>query len=117
MLKQIYSVYDSVSQIYNTPMMFINEQDAVRSAHQIAQTEGTPIHASPADYTLFHLGSFDDSAALYELLETPVRILSFHEIIKKTQNETNAKISELDIQIKYLTEQLIAKRENQKDKK
>lgn len=114
MIREIFSVYDSVAQMYNTPMLCINTQDALRSAHLIAQTEGTPIHDNPADYTLFKLGTFDDSCAIYQLLETPERIISFHEIIKKTESQTNSRISELEHQIKYLTDQLIEKRKEEK---
>lgn len=116
MIRNIYSVYDSIAQMYNTPMLCINDQDALRLANTIAQTEGTPIHDNPQDYTLFKLGSFDDSCALYELLETPERIISFHEILKKTSNQVQNQIADLEETLVIVLDKLSKLAEEKEEK-
>jgi len=71
MLMQIMAVYDSKAEVYNRPFFVEAVGIALRSFMDLLK-EGTHDFAKhPEDYTLFHLGSFDNKTAKYDLFATP----------------------------------------------
>lgn len=80
MITNLYVIFDSTAQIYNTPFKFINDQTCIRAATDIRRDPSTEIYKHPSDFTLFGLGTYDDTTAEVMPYGTLKRILHFHEI-------------------------------------
>lgn len=76
----VYSIFDGAAQFYGRPFFLLNDQIAKRTALDIRLDSGTEISKHPEDFTMFYLGTFDDSTCVFESLPTPRRFLQFHEI-------------------------------------
>lgn len=66
MKHQIFAVYDSKAQAYLPPFFMQRKQMAVRIFTECANAKDHQFGKWPADYTLFHLGSFDDDNGLID---------------------------------------------------
>lgn len=67
MLLQMFTVYDSKAEAYLPPFFMAARGAAVRS---FSDTCNDPTHAfnqHPEDYTLFHLGQYDDQHATFDI--------------------------------------------------
>lgn len=69
MIAQVYSIFDSVSEVFLSPFFQKNDGEAIRTFQRICDDPNTMMHSSPADYRLMHLGSFDDNLGRYSSLE------------------------------------------------
>lgn len=65
MIKQVFTVYDSKAEMYMPPFMAFNKGEAIRSFSDAAKDPKSMIYAHPEDYTLFHIGEYDDNTAKY----------------------------------------------------
>lgn len=74
MIKQIVSVYDSKAKAFTDPIFIPNLGMAQRSFKIAVNDSTTYIGQSPEDYTLFHIGSWDDETSRFDLLDTPVSL-------------------------------------------
>jgi len=61
MIHKIYAVYDSKSQSHTPPFFQHQEAMAIRSFSDCCNDEGHTFGKHPEDYTLMHLGEYDDS--------------------------------------------------------
>jgi len=61
MLTQIFSVYDSKAEAYMQPFFFQGKGQAVRSFSDLVNDNSTLCGKHPQDFTLFHIGEFDDA--------------------------------------------------------
>lgn len=68
---QVISVYDAKSKAYSPPMTFVALGTATRSFEDEVNNPQSPYNKHPEDYTLFHLGEYDDNNAVFTPLETP----------------------------------------------
>jgi len=71
---EIFSIHDNKASAYLPPFNLPTTQMAVRT---FTDTLNDPNHAfakHPEDYTLFHIGTFDDSNAVIELKQSKVPI-------------------------------------------
>lgn len=59
----IYSVYDSKAEAYSLPFYMQHEAQAIRTFHDWANNPETPYYKHPEDFTLFHLGTYDEITA------------------------------------------------------
>lgn len=80
MIMQSYLIFDSKSQMYNHPFFLLNDQIALRSAQDIMADPNSSIKAHPADYTMFNVGTYDDTTGVYTQSPTQTVICRFHEI-------------------------------------
>lgn len=80
----IYSVFDSKAESFISPFFSQNRATALRSFEAAANDENTDFHRYAGDYTLFELGTFDQSNAKFTLHEAPENLglaLTFiHEV-------------------------------------
>lgn len=58
-MKQIYSVFDSVTGVYNDPVVAVNDGDAVRGFVFSCANPHIP-ESYLADIALFHIGDYDE---------------------------------------------------------
>lgn len=54
-----YQVYDDKAASYHIPWYAVNDAVAMRMWSQAAADENSPFHINAADYTLFHVGYWD----------------------------------------------------------
>ena len=74
MKQQIFSIYDSKAEAYNTPFYLPNENMAVREFTNLANDADSTVSKHPADYTLFHLGEYDDGGAEFTIFDAKVSL-------------------------------------------
>lgn len=88
MITQIYTIYDSKAEIYNKPFYVINEAIALRTVKDM-QFQDNEFTRNPQDFSLWHLGSYDDNHAIFELLSTPKVVAPVHEIFRLAEAGEN----------------------------
>lgn len=76
MIKQMYAVFDSKSQAYCNPFLAPREEIAIRDFTRAARDPSLEISQFPEDFSLQHLGSFDDTTGKFEILLNPVPVVT-----------------------------------------
>lgn len=71
MLHKLVSIYDSKAQVYSPTIAFPTLGMAERSFTDAVNDPQSSYNKHPEDYTLFHVGEFDDSTGQTTNLETP----------------------------------------------
>lgn len=71
MILQMFSIYDSKVGAYMTPVFLHSKGQALRWFSDLIKDQESTLSKHPEDYTLFHLGSFEDVSSKFEPLETP----------------------------------------------
>lgn len=76
MVKQIFTVYDSKAEFFFPPTMANSKGELIRSFSDLVNdtSKENQVALHPEDYVLFHLGSFDNLNAKYELFPSPVSL-------------------------------------------
>lgn len=72
MIVQVFTIYDTAAEAYNQPFFAQAKGQALRMFTQSANDPQSNISSYPSDFTLFHMGSFDDATGKFDLLSTPV---------------------------------------------
>lgn len=57
---QTYALYDSKARCFSQPFQAANTEVALRMFASTAADSQTNIHKFPTDFSLFHIGEFDD---------------------------------------------------------
>lgn len=70
MIYQLFTVHDSAAMAYLPPIHYGSIGLALRTFKDAANDPKHAFHTHPKDYTLFHLGSFNDQTATFELFDT-----------------------------------------------
>lgn len=68
---QVFTVFDQKAEAYLQPFFSGAVGTAVRSFSDVVNEKGHQFNLHPADFVLFHLGSYDDATARFELLPAP----------------------------------------------
>jgi hypothetical protein len=84
---EIFTIYDVVSHVYNQPFYLINKGAAIRQFDNMCNDDETQISLNPADYTLYHLGSFDNTTCKI-IQKDPVSLGNGVQFIKIQTEET-----------------------------
>lgn len=84
---KVFSVYDSAIQCYKQPFLCLSRGEALRSWMQAVTDKELPFHQSPADYTLFEIGEYDDHSGAYSMLEAKVNLGTATQAMAKTKEE------------------------------
>lgn len=71
MIHQVFAVFDQKVGAYAQPFFCVNLEVAKRSFAAAAADKTLTLGQFPTDYTLFHLGEFDDSTAHFRMLTAP----------------------------------------------
>lgn len=64
MITEVFSIYDSKAKLFFVPFFSFNKAVAQRQFAALAQDSATTISKSPEDFSLHHIGSYDDELAL-----------------------------------------------------
>ncbi len=63
---QAFVIYDMASEVYSKPFFSLTNGEAIRTFSDAVNHLDSPYNKHPADYTLFHIGAFDDSLGCLE---------------------------------------------------
>lgn len=70
---EIFAIFDSKAAAYMQPMFVLTKAMVIRDFTDAARGDNA-IGKHPEDFTLFHLGTFDDSDGSFDMLSTPVSL-------------------------------------------
>lgn len=82
MILNIFSVFDSKAEAFMSPFFMNSKGSAIRAFTEISHDKTHAFGKNPEDFTLFHLGSWNDSSASFDLLATPASLGLAIEFIK-----------------------------------
>jgi len=88
MFLNLYTIYDTVSEVFNKPFADINDASAIR-----AFSESVKDQAHKNDYVIYHIGGFDDNSGQITADKAPLKLKSGFEV-------KNDNITELPEQLK-----------------
>ena len=98
MILNMYTIYDKKSETYQKPFYFLNDEIARRGAAQLIEDQNSEIAANPHDFTMFRVGTFDDSTSELKQEHDLEVVCRFHEF---TAPKT-ATAEQIDVLIKLL---------------
>lgn len=87
MMQNAYSLFDKKVEAYGNPFFMPNDAAAVRSVGDAAADRSTTLARHPADFSLYSIGSFDDSTGRLEPHE-PRPIVEVLALIDTPKQET-----------------------------
>ncbi|WNK13825.1 MAG: hypothetical protein [Microvirus sp.] len=58
----VYAIFDNAARAYLPPFFLLRDTMAIRSFTEAVNSKDHPLNKFPQDYSLFRLGSFDDSS-------------------------------------------------------
>lgn len=88
MISNIFTVHDVKADAYLPPFVYAQLAQAVRTFADCVNKPDHQFGAHPADYTLFHIGTFDDSSAKFEPT-TPISLGNGVEFIETNPTESS----------------------------
>jgi len=71
---QLFSVYDSKSEVFCQPLFHRARGEAIRAFSDAVNEKGHNFNKYPADFTLFFIGTYNDSTGIISPEKTPVSI-------------------------------------------
>lgn len=66
MKRSMYSLLDEKSLVYSPPVLFDNDEVAVRALRREAQEPNTMLSTNPEDFRLYYVGTFNDAMGTIE---------------------------------------------------
>jgi hypothetical protein len=90
MIKKIFAIYDSKAETYNNPYFALTTGAAIREFELAVQNNDSMLSKYPEDYTLFEIGTFDDSTAEIMPYAAHVSLGKALEYIKENQTQLAA---------------------------
>lgn len=83
MIYEIYTVYDSAAEAYLPPHFMRSHGEALRAFESAVSDSSHQFHKHAADYTFFHIGSYNDLTAEIIPLSSPVPLARAHEVLAR----------------------------------
>lgn len=90
MKKEIYAIYDVKAEMYSQPVFVINEKVLLRDCYQMLQQDTAYAH-HPEDYSIYHLGVWEDTTGQIDLTAEPKFMYKFRDLqnhLEASENET-----------------------------
>lgn len=78
---QLFCVYDAQSKLYEVPFGRPTIGVAIRAFGQAVKTPDSALAKSAADFSLWHIGAFDDEKGTVENLQVPVMVAAAREFV------------------------------------
>lgn len=83
MILEIFAVYDTKVGCYLPPHFLRSVGEMLRAFEVAANDSGHQFCKHAEDYTLFHVGSWDDAKCIFILKETPIALGKAIEFIRR----------------------------------
>lgn len=77
---EIYTVFDSAAKAFLQPFFARSKGEAIRSFTDVVNTNDHQFNKHVHDYSLFHIGSYDDGSAIVTPVG-PARIVTAIEVL------------------------------------
>lgn len=74
MILKLVSIYDAKAQVFSAPIAFPTNGVAERSFADEVNNPNSQYAKHPEDFTLFHIGDYDDATGKVDNLSTPYSI-------------------------------------------
>lgn len=74
MIGEVFAVYDSKARSFAQPFFSISIETAMRMFKDICEDQNSFLFKHAEDFSLFHLGSFDDDTGQFQNLKAPVSL-------------------------------------------
>lgn len=78
-----YVIFDSPAKVYNKPFYLLNDQIAVRAMEDLINDDSTDIARHPSDFSLWRVGSYDDTTATFTSDEQLTLVCRAHELQRR----------------------------------
>jgi hypothetical protein len=75
MIIQMFSIFDTASKFYEMPLYAHTEAEARRHFTKLCNQKDQRYYEDAQDYTLFHIGEYDNITGLTKPLTTPVSLV------------------------------------------
>lgn len=89
MIKDMFTVFDAAAKTFCIPFFSENISTAMRAFAYAANDPHSEISKYPADYTLFHFGTFDHNTCTIEQI-TPVSLANALTLVNKPEVQSDA---------------------------
>jgi len=90
---QVFSVFDAKTMAYLTPVYMHTKGEMLRAMVDCYNLPDHQFRRHPSDYTVFHLGEYDDQDASFNLLTPKLTLGTIEEICAPlTQKEITEKL-------------------------
>lgn len=70
MISKMFVVYDSKVEAYLTPHLMRTTAEAIRGFTAVCNDPSTQFNKTPADFTYFEIGQFDDQTGVVSMYES-----------------------------------------------
>ena len=71
MIINVYAIHDSKAHSYLQPFFMHNDDLAIRSFTDASMNTESQFNQHPLDYTLFHIGTYDDETSIITAVAPP----------------------------------------------
>lgn len=71
---QIFAVYDKKSVAYANPFFYHQKGQALRAFEDAVNDPQSPLSKHPEDFSIFHIGQWDDATGVITPLPNPVPV-------------------------------------------
>lgn len=75
-----YVIFDHPAKLYNKPFYLLNDNVAKRAMQDLINDPQTDIARHPTDFSLWFIGTYDDTTATFCPVDTPQIICRAHEL-------------------------------------
>lgn len=82
MIQRVFTIYDSKSEAYLQPFFMLTDGQARRAIEDCVNDPGHQFGRHPEDYTLFFLGTWDDSTCAWDLGSTAIAMCKCLELVR-----------------------------------
>jgi hypothetical protein len=86
MVKKLFTIRDSKSEVFNAPFAQATHAEAERSFARAAADPKTTIHQYPEDFDLWYLGDFDENSGKLLPCDSPQHICNAVTMLPKPSN-------------------------------
>lgn len=85
---EIFSIHDSATEMYGRPFFMVARGQALRSfKDEINRVDNSnDLAKHPDDFSLYHLGSFDDNTGSFQLFDIPEQVVRGKDIAAMGSN-------------------------------
>lgn len=90
---QMYSIFDLKVGVYHPPICFRSPGEAIRTFVSSANSGDSLLSKYPRDFSLYHLGSWDDETAAYQVLPEPAFIGVLADLIGYESQSHNQEVA------------------------
>jgi len=68
----MFSIFDKKASAYANPFFFAHKGQALRALEDVVADSQSQLYRHPEDFTLYHLGEFDDATGAIKPIVPPV---------------------------------------------